>query len=158
MKKTILLLTGIICLCCILSGCSGSNGSTFINSEESQIPEIALSVSLKDITPTGATFVFDQYDADAPKGELIYGAEFVVEVLKNGEWERAPITKEGDHAFILIGYTLPCEEITELEIDWGWLYGELAPGEYRIGKGIDDSVETGDSDSYTVYAHFSLGR
>ena len=156
MKKIILLLTGMICLCWFLSGCSSGNASTFINDEESQIPEIALSVSLKDITPTGATFVFDQYDADAPKGELMYGAEFVIEVLKNGEWERAPITKEGNYAFILIGYFLPCEEITELEIDWGWLYGELEPGEYRIGKGVNDSIESGVSDSYTVYAYFIL--
>lgn len=169
MKKTILLLTGMICLCSVFSGCSSSNnsrrtndeqakegGSIYVYNEESQIPEIALSVSLKNISPTGATLVFDQYDADAPKGELIYGAEYVIEVLKNGKWERAPITKEGNYAFILIGYILPCEEITELEIDWGWLHGELEPGEYRIGKGVDDSVETGVSDSYMVYAHFII--
>ena len=156
MKKILLFLTGIICLFGVLSGCSSSNNGTFINNEGSQIPEIALSVSLKNITPTGATFVFDQYDADAPKGELMYGAEFVIEVLKNGEWERVPITKEGNYAFILIGYFLPCEEITELEIDWGWLYGELKPGEYRIGKGVNDSIESGVSDSYTVYARFIL--
>ena len=156
MKKIILLLAGMICLCGVLSGCGGSNGSTFINDEGSQIPEIALSVSLKNITPTGATFVFDQYDADAPKGELIYGAEFVLEVLKNGEWERAPVTKEGNYAFNLIAYFLPCEEITEFEIDWGWLYGELEPGEYRIGKGVDDFIETGVYDSYMVYARFIL--
>ena len=156
MKKILLFLTGIICLFGVLSGCSSSNNGTFMNNEESQIPEIALSVSLKNITPTGATFVFDQYDADAPKGELMYGAEFVIEELKNGEWERAPITKEGNYAFILIGYFLPCEEITELEIDWGWLYGELEPGEYRIGKGVNDSIETGNSDKYMVYAHFII--
>ena len=168
MKKTIFLLTGIICLCCALFGCGRSNDSTrtndkqtkkegeYVYNEESQIPEIALSVSLKDITPTGATFVFDQYDADAPEGELVYGAEFVIEVLKNGEWERAPITKEGSYAFILIGYTLPCGEITEFEIDWGWLYGDLEPGEYRIGKGVDDFIESGNSDNYMVYAHFIL--
>ena len=156
MKKTILLLTGIICLFGVLSGCSSSNNGTFINNEASQIPEIALSDSLKNITPTGATFVFDQYDANAPKGKLMYGAEFVIEVLKNGEWERAPIAKEGNYAFNLIAYILPCEEITEFEIDWGWLYGELEPGEYRIRKGIDDFIESGVYDSYTVYARFIL--
>ena len=156
MKKIIFFLTGMICLCCILSGCSGSNGGTFIDDEDSQIPEIALSVSLKNISPTGATLVFDQYDADAPKGRLDFGSEFVIEVLKNGEWERAPITKEGNYAFNLIAYILPCEEITELEVEWEWLYGELEPGEYRIGKNIDDFIETGVYDSYTVYAHFVL--
>ena len=155
MKKPILLLAGIICLCGILSGCS-SYASTFINSEESQIPEIALSVSLKDISPTGATLVFDQYDADAPKGQLEHGSEFVIEVLKNGEWKRAPITIEGDWGFTLLAYILPCEEVTEMKIDWEWLYGELEPGEYRIRHGVDDFIESGVYDSYTVYAHFIL--
>ena len=158
MKKLILLLTGMICLCWFLSGCSSGNASTLTNSEGSQIPEIALSVSLKNISPTGATLVFDQYDADAPKGRLEFGSEFVIEVLKNGEWDRAPIAIEGNYGFNLIAYILPCEEITELEVEWGWLYGELKPGEYRIRKDIDDFIESGAYDSYTVYARFSLGR
>ena len=45
---------------------------------------------------TGATLVFDQYDAEAPKGELSYGEDYVIEVLKDGKWEEAPITVEGD--------------------------------------------------------------
>ena len=40
-------------------------GGANIYSEESRISEIALSFSLKNISSTGATLVFDQYDADA---------------------------------------------------------------------------------------------
>ena len=99
---------------------------------------------------------FDQYDAAAPKGELSYGEDYVIEVLKDGKWEEAPITVEGDYAFIGIGYNLPCEKISEKEIDWHWLYGELVPGEYRIGKGVIDLIESGNFDKYMVYAHFTL--
>ena len=128
----------------------------YVYNGESQISEIALSFSLKNISPTGATLVFDQYDADAPKGELSYGEDYVIEVLKDGKWEEAPITVEGDYAFYGIGYNLPCEKVSEKEIDWHWLYGELAPGEYRIGKGVIDLIESGNFDEYTVYAHFIL--
>ena len=128
----------------------------YVYNEESQISEIALSFSLKNISPAGATLVFDQYDADAPKGELSYGEDYVIEVLKDGKWEEAPITVEGDYAFIGIGYNLPCEKISEKEIDWHWLYGELVPGEYRIGKGVIDLIESGNFDEYIVYAHFTL--
>ena len=128
----------------------------YVYNEESQISEIALSFSLKKISPTGATLVFDQYDADAPKGELSYGEDYVIEVLKDGKWEETPITVEGDYAFYAIGYNLPCEKISEKEIDWHWLYGELAPGEYRIGKGVIDLIESGNFDEYMVYAHFTL--
>lgn len=131
-------------------------GGACINSEESQISEIAVSFFLKNITPTGATLVFRQYDAKAPKGELIFGEDYVIEVLKDGKWEEAPIPIEGNYAFIAVGYMLPCEEITEREIDWEWLYGELAPGEYRIGKGVSDVKEVGSNDHYMVYAHFIL--
>ena len=128
----------------------------YVYNEESQISEIALSFSLKNISPTGATLVFDQYDADAPKGELMFGEDFVIEVFKDGKWEEAPITVEGDYAFYAVAYNLPCEEITERDIDWNWLYGELVSGEYRIGKGVSDFIENGNSDNHMVYAHFTL--
>lgn len=131
-------------------------GGANVSSEESQLSEIAVSFSLKNISPTGATLVFNQYDAEAPKGELIYGEDYVIEVLKDGKWEEAPITVEGDYGFHDIAFNLPCEEISEREVDWHWLYGELAPGEYRIGKSVLDLIESGNFDKYMVYAHFIL--
>ena len=128
----------------------------YVYNEEAQISEIALSFSLKNISPTGATLVFDQYDTDSPKGELMFGEDFVIEVLKNGEWEEAPIPVEWNYAFNAIAFMLPCEEITEREIEWKWIYGELEPGEYRIGKDINDFIESGNFDKYMVYAHFIL--
>lgn len=135
---------------------SVKEGGAYIYNEESEIKEIALYFSLKNITPTGATLVFNQYDADAPKGGLMYGEDFVIEVFKNGEWEEAPIPLEGNYGFNAIGIMLPCEEISERDIDWHWLYGELEPGEYRIGKSVDDFIESGKFDKYMVYAHFVL--
>lgn len=131
-------------------------GGACIDSEESEVKEIALYFALKNITPTGATLVFRQNDANAPKGELMYGEDYVIEVLKDGEWEEAPIPVEGNYAFDAIAIMLPCEEISEREVDWEWLYGELAPGEYRIGKSVDDFIESGIFDEYMVYAHFIL--
>ena len=130
--------------------------SIYVYNEESQISEIALSFSLKNVSSTGATLVFDQYDADAPKGELMFGDDFVIEVLKNGVWEAAPIPVEGNYAFHAVAYNLPCEKITEREIVWKVPYGELESGEYRIGKSVDDFVESGNFDKYMVYAHFTL--
>lgn len=131
-------------------------GGANVSSEDSRISEIAVSFSLKNITPTGATLVFNQYDTEAPKGELIYGEDFVIEVLKDGKWEKAPIPIEGNYGFHDIGIMLPCDDISEKEVDWEWLYGELAPGEYRIGKSVLDSVESGNYDKYMIYAHFIL--
>lgn len=46
---------------------------------------------------------------------------------------------------------------TEWEVNWEYLYGELPAGEYRIAKKINDFRGTGDYDTYTYYAEFTIG-
>ena len=135
---------------------SVKEGGAYVYSDESWINEVELHFSLKNISSTGATLVFNQHNADAPKGELQYGEDFVIEVLKNGKWEEAPIPIEGNYGFNDIAIMLPGGEISEREINWEWIYGELEPGEYRIGKSVDDFIESGNYDKYMVYAHFIL--
>ena len=131
-------------------------GGAYIYSTESNIEKLGLFFSLKNITPTGATLVFNQHYTDSPEGELIYGDDFVMEQKVNGNWEEAPIGVEGDYGFHDIAYTIENGDITESELDWEWLYGELAPGEYRIKKSVLDIVENGKNDKYTVCAYFIL--
>lgn len=131
-------------------------GGAYIYNQESEISEIGLYVTLKKISPTGATLVFNQYDPDAPTGRLQYGNDFAVELLKDGEWESAPIVLDVDYGFEAVAYMMKNGESSEQELNWEWLYGELAPGEYRIRKKISDFRETGDYDTYTVYTHFFL--
>lgn len=131
-------------------------GGAYIYHEESENDEIGLYFSLKNISSTGATICFRLYDPDAPTGELYYGDDFVFEVQKNGKWEEIPVIVEGDYAFHDIAYTITAGDGIEQEMNWEWLYGELAPGEYRIGKCVNDFRKTGDFDSYMMYAHFIL--
>lgn len=131
-------------------------GGAYLYDEESDVSEIGLYFTLKNISSTGAVLVFNQYDAEAVTGKLTYGEDYVLETKKNGEWESVPVIVEGNYAFHAIGYTITSGEKTESEIEWKWLYGELKPGEYRIGKSVNDFRKSGDYDSYTVYAHFIL--
>lgn len=131
-------------------------GGAYLYDEESDINEIGLYFTLKNISSTGAVLVFNQYDAEAVTGELTYGDDYVLETKKNGEWESVPVIVEGNYGFHAIAYTITAGEKTESEIDWKWLYGELKPGEYRIGKSVNDFRKSGDYDSYTVYAHFQI--
>lgn len=135
-------------------------GGAYIYSEESEIEEIALQLSLKNISPTGATLVFDQYDKEAPTGELDFGADYAIERLTDGKWEALPGPVEGseseNYAFDAVAYLIKPESKTEKEIDWEWLHGPLPPGNYRIKKVVHDFRGTGDYDEYTVYAQFLL--
>lgn len=131
-------------------------GSAYIYNAESEVSEIGLSASLKNITPTSATFVFHQYDADAPTGELTYGDAFVIETLKNDKWEQAPIVIEGDYAFNAVAHMIAAGDTIEQEINWEWLYGALEPSEYRIKTDINDFRGSGDYDKHTICTYFIL--
>ncbi|MDE6661873.1 MAG: hypothetical protein K2K46_00890 [Lachnospiraceae bacterium] len=131
-------------------------GGAYVYSKESEADKIGLHFSLKNISQSGATLVFDQYDAEAPTGELDHGQEFVLELLNDGKWEEAPITIDGEYGFNALAYMIPAGERTEVELRWEWLYGELAAGEYRIKKSVMDFRGSGDFDEYTLYAQFIL--
>lgn len=135
-------------------------GGAYVYSKDSEIDEIALQLSLKNISPTGATLVFNQYDKNAPTGELEFGEKYALEQLKDGEWVELPGPVEGseheNYAFNDVAYLIKAGEKSEKEIDWEWLHGPLPPGEYRIKKTVHDFRGTGDFDEYTVYGQFIL--
>lgn len=135
-------------------------GGAYVYSKESEIEEIALQLSLKDISPTGVTLVFDQYDKEAPTGELDFGADYAIERLTDGKWEALPGPVEGseseNYAFDAVAYLIEPGSKTEKKIDWEWLHGPLAPGNYRIKKVVHDFRGTGDFDEYMIYAEFVL--
>lgn len=131
-------------------------GGAYLYSTDSELDTIGLSFSLKNISPAGATLVFHNYDAAAPTGELDTGADFVLEIQKDGTWEEAPIILEGNYAFDGLAYIISPGDTTEIELSWEWLYGTLTPGTYRIKKSVMDFRESGDYDKYTAYAQFIL--
>lgn len=131
-------------------------GSACIYKNESENEQIGLHLSLEGISSTGATLCYSQYDKDAPTGQLQDGDDFAIEVKKDGKWEEAPIAAEGNYGFHDIAYTISPGDTTRRELNWEWLYGELAPGEYRIRKRVTDFRGTGDYDQYDLYADFIL--
>lgn len=131
-------------------------GGAYVYSRDSEAEQIALMLSLKNISSMGVTLVFNQYDKEAPDGTLRFGDDYVLEQLKEGEWEEVPVIVEGNYAFHQVAYPIAPDSETEKEIGWEWLYGELAPGNYRIKKTVDDFRESGDFDIYTIYAEFIL--
>lgn len=135
---------------------SEREGGAYIYHGESEITALGLDFSLKNISSAGATLVFQQYDPDAPTGELDFGDEFELEVQNDGKWERVPDIVEGEYGFNSIAHIIAAGQSLEVDLNWEWIYGKLPAGEYRIKKEICDFRETGDFDKYTVYAHFVL--
>ena len=123
--------------------------------DDTEAADIGLSIRIVNVSRSGVELFFLQSDG-TPKGDLQYGDDFIIEKNVKGVWTEAPIVVAGDYGFNAIAYQITKNESTDFKIDWEWLYGELEPREYRIGKEVMDFVEAGYSDKYMVYVHFII--
>lgn len=118
------------------------------------LPEgLSFSVVPGSITPKGASFRL-WHNTNA---QIEYGSDFALQKLVDGKWCDLPFAIENG-AFTMEAYNLPKGEPRTLEIQWGWLYGELPPGEYRMVKNVMDFHGTGDFEQYPLTAEFPVGE
>ena len=108
---------------------------------ESEDTDIAVSMEMENITPSGAVIKISHYDW-VKTGEIIAGDSFTLEKENNGKWEPVPQIID-DAAFNDIGYPVPENETKEIGTNWEWLYGPLSPGTYRIKKTVIDNTDKG---------------
>jgi hypothetical protein len=116
------------------------------------IEGVSMSIKRETVSSSKLALVFKNNSSR----QCLYGEEFTLEKKLNGKWYQVPIPYVGDYAFPTIGYNLSSGETKELLVDWEWLYGNLAPGKYRIVKNILDFRGMGDYDSYNLSAEFSI--
>jgi hypothetical protein len=114
--------------------------------------KIALELSLRNVTPSGAVLVFDQYDAALPTGTLEFGEAFLLEKQDDYGWNAVDL--QGDYGYQDIAFSIALEDTTEHEVDWSPIYGTLSPGTYRIRKQVMDFRGGGDYDPYDLAACF----
>lgn len=88
-------------------------------------------------------------------GDIIYGADYAVERLENGEWVRLPYIHD-NVAFTALGYILRPGTGTELRHNWSYMYGALPAGKYRLSKGFNDEGYKYPAGEKTFYVEFEL--
>ncbi|MBP3359346.1 MAG: hypothetical protein J6N52_00705 [Clostridia bacterium] len=114
-----------------------------------------VTLSSKDITNTGLTILCEQFGG-APTGELRTGEWFSLEVIKDDEWKPVETNPLIDYAWNDVAYGIKSNDITELKVDWEWLYGELPPGFYKLKKEIMDFSAAGDYDKDLYELYFTI--
>jgi len=108
-----------------------------------------VSMSVQNVTRTGLAFTL----LNTSDKEYTYSEDYILYIRRNGAWERL----DEEAPFNSIGYSLPPNSKTEAaDIDWGWLYGKLENGEYKIEKGIIYRRAPGDYDSYVAECEFTI--
>ncbi len=114
-----------------------------------------ITLSAKDVTKKGLTILFEQFGGSAT-GELQTGQWFSIEALKDDKWESVPTNPLIDYAWQQIAYGIEKNDITELKVEWEWLYGELPPGHYKLKKEIMDFRAAGNFDKELYELHFAV--
>ena len=121
---------------------------------ESENDTIAVMMEVNNVTPSGLTVHFRQYDKRDTQ-ELTYGQAYTLQVLNGDKWENVPMIIDNG-AFTDEGYILPALGEASMETNWEWLYGKLSPGTYRITKSIVDDRQVGNNPLYFLTAQFII--
>ena len=112
-----------------------------------------ITLSTQNETSTGLVILCTQ-EGGNPTGELQTGGWYILETLQDGAWKEAPCFAEV--AWTMEAWVILPDSTVGWDVDWDWLYGELSPGIYRIGKEIMDFRDTGNYDSKMFYAEFAI--
>ena len=116
-----------------------------------------LSLCADDVTSIGMTLKIEQFGGKFT-GKLQTGDWFLLETVKENEWKTVETNPLIDFAWNSVAYLIKNNDITELKVEWKWLYGELKPGYYRIKKEIMDFKVSGQYDKEIYEAYFTIEK
>lgn len=116
--------------------------------------EWGITLTAKDVTPTGLTVVCTQ-SGGQPLTELTTGEMFRLEQWKRGEWKPLPALVE-QVAWNMLAYGVEYEGSVEWDVAWKGLYDELSPGTYRVVKHIEGYRGMGEFTTKAYYAQFTI--
>ena len=137
----------------VACGADNSSGDGASGGAETWAEDWGIKLSVENVSPTGLTLICTQSGGLA-EGSLETGSAYVIEKCEDNKFwvnvqpQSEPVWDMMSH---LIGNTT-----TEWEVDWSWLYGELSPGTYRIGKTVVDFKDAGESRSQIFFAEFEI--
>ena len=107
------------------------------------------------VTKKGLTLRIEQFGGN-PTGELQTGEWFKLEKSVNDDWQDVATNPLIDYAWNAIAYKINKNDVTVLDVEWEWLYGELTPGYYRLSKEVMDFREAGDFDKEIYQVNFTI--
>jgi len=125
------------------------SGSPIPENNSSEIPGVSMRIQYGTVTSGGLTLVISDTN-DPPH---TFGEWYKLDRLLSDTWVDVPVAIEGDYGFNDEGLVTDEYGQLTLTVDWRWLYGELAPGTYRIVKELTEA-----GTSKYLYAEFEIGE
>ena len=101
------------------------------------------------------TLKIEQFGGN-PSGTLQYGAAYTLEMTADDEWQPVETITGQPLVWNELAYMVKMNDISELNINWEYAYGELKPGYYRLKKEFMDFRKAGDFDKETYVVYFII--
>jgi len=102
-------------------------------------------------TPVGAAIEITNAFGD---GRLYFDKYYWIQRRAGGAWQDVPLV--GSNNFPYDTHSLTPRQVIDLTVYWTWLYGELPPGDYRIGKSFLHRADDGEESRHDLYTTFTL--
>ena len=118
-------------------------------------PDWGVTLTAENVTPTGLTIVCTQ-SGGKPTGQLFTGSYYFLQINLGGMWKTVEHLDIENLAWTSEAWIITMSGETRWSVNWSWLYGELEPGQYRIGKQVSDFRAPGDCDDAILYAEFTI--
>ena len=150
--KKILTLILVFAVMCVVAACGGDESGT-TDSAEGWAKDWGITLSVKEVSPTGLTLICTQNGGIA-EGSLETGSVYTIEKFENDAW--IEVKPQGEAIWDMMSHLIASNDTTEWTIDWSWMYGELSPGTYRISKTVVDFKDSGASESQIYFAEFEI--
>lgn len=125
-----------------------------VTEKDAEFPDWGVSLSVKDVTPTGLTLVYRQTKGN-PTGQLQWGEDYCLSVLEEGIWKEVPTVIE-NAIWHRMAYGFGGEKDVEATVSWEWLYGKLPTGTYRLENEFMDHRGPGDYDTAVYRVEFEI--
>jgi len=109
----------------------------------------------ENVTKKGMTIKFEQFGGNA-KGKLQTDEWFLLEKLEDSEWKKLEVNPLINYVWHTVAYGIERNDITKLQVEWKWLYGELSPGYYRLSKEVMDFKKPGDFEKEIYQVYFTV--
>lgn len=118
-----------------------------------EVPDLGITLSVSNVSPTGLQLT-SSVDTAKTVGSISAGSQYYLEVQANSDWLVVPMLYE--HQWQWDNKKIDGDQYT-WHIDWTSIYGELAPGSYRIQKPFTITSNDGEAKIYFINEEFIVG-
>lgn len=153
-KALVILLCGIMLIGVTACGSTGKIKEEIKIGKSSDINitnrDIILKIKEGTLSNGGASLILEN-NSDI---NISFGEGFWLEIEQNGKWYS--LETINDYVVNLPLYHLKPKELKEMNFSWGYVFGKLPKGKYRVIKGITLELEKDNKEETYITCDFNI--